>query len=371
MRRVSLLLLLLIHHVVVQGGSVMVDAFLEARKKNRPCYSIRPSQSSSRRIRLSSHIIREKGIQDSSTSSVVLPSTKDHEAPRGPPRLIFPGYEYVLFIYAAVVYYVLYLFSPHRWHDDILRRGGIYFYWQAGVVSYLREQPEKYDLEACSMSGASAGALTATLAACQVDFEKATALALDLAAQAHMWDRGSWGLQGIWGPMIEEWLDRLLPSEEEDDLLLKKFVGNQRLRILVTPIPSFGKEGISEFESKQDLIRCNMASVHLPYFLNGDWVTDFRGRPMMDGSFQSQLADYLPPHEKAAESSSSNILMVDWKCDPVMQSQASGLSFIQTLSPDGIWSLLDQGRKHAQIMEEQGDFEILIPRRTTTTNPAK
>ena len=57
--------------------------------------------------------------------------------------------------------------------------GGIFFYWQAGVVSYLREQG--YDLDDATMAGASAGALTATLTASNVDFYDATALALDLA----------------------------------------------------------------------------------------------------------------------------------------------------------------------------------------------
>ena len=33
--------------------------------------------------------------------------------------------------------------------------------------------------------------------------------------------------------------------------------------LTVTPIPSFGKKKISSFMDKNDLIRCNMASVHL------------------------------------------------------------------------------------------------------------
>jgi predicted acylesterase/phospholipase RssA len=60
--------------------------------------------------------------------------------------------------------------------------GGIFFYWQAGAVSYLREQG--YNLTAVTAAGASAGALTATLAATGVDFYQATALALDLADKA-------------------------------------------------------------------------------------------------------------------------------------------------------------------------------------------
>jgi hypothetical protein len=130
--------------------------------------------------------------------------------------------------------------------------GGIFFYWQAGVVTYLREQG--YDLHSCSFSGASAGALTATLATGGVDFYEATDLALKLAADAGVWDRTG-GLQGIWGPLIEEWLDTLLPPSIEGI--------EGRLSLLVTPVPSFGKRKIFTFADKKDLIECNMASIHL------------------------------------------------------------------------------------------------------------
>lgn len=105
---------------------------------------------------------------------------------------------------------------------------GIYFYWQAGVITFLREQG--YDLSQCTYTGGSAGALTATLGITNVDFYDATQLALSLAADAGVWDRKA-GLQGIWGPMIEEWLETLIPSDCIDNL-------NGRLSILGTLNPS-------------------------------------------------------------------------------------------------------------------------------------
>jgi hypothetical protein len=138
--------------------------------------------------------------------------------------------------------------SPHI----IFPGGGIFFYYQAGLVNYLRENG--YDLSNCSFSGASAGALTATLTATDVDFYSATDLALGMAAKAGVWDRTA-GLQGIWGPMIEEWLDTLLPLSIDSI--------QDRVTLLVTPVPSFGKAKISQFFDRTDLIHCNMASVHL------------------------------------------------------------------------------------------------------------
>jgi len=87
--------------------------------------------------------------------------------------------------------------------------GGIYFYWQIGVVSYLRQQNYNLQSTLC-FAGASSGALAATLTATNVDASEATTLALDLAERAGVWKRGS--LQGIWGDLIYEWLDQLLPS---------------------------------------------------------------------------------------------------------------------------------------------------------------
>lgn len=132
--------------------------------------------------------------------------------------------------------------------------GGLFFYWQAGAISYLREQG--YDLDEISASGASAGALTATLTATGVDFYKATELALQMSKEAGVWDRSS-GLQGIWGPIIYDWLDELLPENAVD------LVNDGKLFLLVTPVPQFGKDKVSEFQSRRDLIECNMASVHL------------------------------------------------------------------------------------------------------------
>lgn len=86
------------------------------------------------------------------------------------------------------------------------------FYWQAGVITYLREQG--YELSTCTFAGASAGALTATLTTTEVDFYEATKLALKLAADAGVWDRRG-GLQSLWGPLIEQWLDELLPESIE------------------------------------------------------------------------------------------------------------------------------------------------------------
>ena len=256
--------------------------------------------------------------------------------------------------------------------------GGIFFYWQAGVVTYLREQ--KYDLSPCTFAGASAGALTATLTAADVDFYEATDLALSLAAKANVWDRSS-GLQGIWGPMIYQWLDELLPPSSIDKL------DEGRLSLLVTPIPSFGKNQISTFACKEDLLRCNLASVHIvsifsvfimslsskipfsiliipqfqmgqPWFMDSKLTYSFRDGQCIDGSFLSSAKDYMPPKTSAPNNRRSRTLVLDWSNDPVMECRG-GLDIVEALSPEGIWGLIEQGKKHAKILEERGKFKKL------------
>ena len=131
--------------------------------------------------------------------------------------------------------------------------GAIFFNWQGGVISYLREQG--YDLSSCSFVGSSSGSMTATFAATGVDFYDATDLALKLASKYDVWDRKD-GLKGILSPMIEEWLQTLLPSSI--------YGIDGRLSLLVTPVPFlWERKNISSFTDKKDLIECILASIYL------------------------------------------------------------------------------------------------------------
>lgn len=142
--------------------------------------------------------------------------------------------------------------SPPRIPGVVFPGGGLFFYWQAGVVvSFLSPpatasgairrssvidvlpdpfvdprdllfsslacaqahlQERGYDLPSAPLAGASAGALSATLAKSDVSPVDATELALAMSEEAGIWDRPA-GLQGIWGGIIREWLDVLLPED--------------------------------------------------------------------------------------------------------------------------------------------------------------
>jgi len=224
------------------------------------------------------------------------------------------------------------------------------FYWKAGVVTYLREQG--YDLSTVQLSGASAGALTATLTATDVDFYQATDLALKMAADAGVWDR-SGGLQGIWGPLIYDWLDELLPDDSVERV-------NERLSLLVTPVPNLlAKERISQFTDKEDLIRCNMASVHLPYFLDSKWTSEFRGRPYIDGSFLAKPHHYYHHHADAKrQQSPNNLILLNYSDDPTYKDQGL-FDFVEAVKPSGIYQFIEDGKRYAKEQEERGLFASL------------
>ena len=138
--------------------------------------------------------------------------------------------------------------------------GGIYFYWQLGVIKYLLAN--QYDLGKVQFVGASAGALTSTLVACDVDIQRATNLAIEMSHQHEIWQRGL-GLVGVWGNLVEEWLDALLPMNAHE-------ICNRRIHLFVTKVgyPYPQRISINHFHSREELIKVNMASVHIPYVMN-------------------------------------------------------------------------------------------------------
>mmetsp|Transcript_23753 Transcript_23753/g.37264 ORF Transcript_23753/g.37264 Transcript_23753/m.37264 type:complete len:142 (+) Transcript_23753:197-622(+) len=117
-------------------------------------------------------------------------------------------------------------------------------------------------------------------------------------------------------------------------------------------LPSESKK-INKFDTRDDLIHANMASVHLPWFLNGDWTKEFRGQTVIDGSFLAKPTDYFDSERHVDEA-----LILDYKLDPVMRDRSA--DFVNPgKGKQFIWDILEQGKRHAQIMDKQGEFRML------------
>eukprot|EP00968_Pinguiococcus_pyrenoidosus_P014970 scaffold1373_cov367-Pinguiococcus_pyrenoidosus.AAC.30 len=79
----------------------------------------------------------------------------------------------------------------------LLPGGGLFFYWQAGALKWLAKQQALGNVAGSPRYvGASAGALAATLAVSNVDFDEAVERALQLAEAAKIWERPL-GLAGV------------------------------------------------------------------------------------------------------------------------------------------------------------------------------
>ena len=95
---------------------------------------------------------------------------------------------------------------------------------QLQLQAYLQENNYNLSSNNILLCGASAGALSATLAKANVNPYEATELALQMSDDNNIWERPL-GLQGVWGSIIYDWLDELLPAD--DDLMVKEEVRHQ------------------------------------------------------------------------------------------------------------------------------------------------
>lgn len=66
------------------------------------------------------------------------------------------------------------------------------------------------------------------------------------------------------------WLDALLPEDAHVQC-------SGRVTVVITHVPSLGLRGISQFESKADLIEALMASVHVPFVIDWRPLASYRG----------------------------------------------------------------------------------------------
>ena len=151
--------------------------------------------------------------------------------------------------------------------------GGVFFFWEVGVLKYLSE---KYRLQDMNLIGVSAGALASVLVACQVDFDRSVRRAYDICLERDIFNRPG-GLQGVWGDILRQWLDDLLPEDAHERC-------QGRVKIIATRMPRLKLCYLEDFQTRDDLIDSLMASVHIPFFLDGNGSFTYKGEAYIDGS---------------------------------------------------------------------------------------
>lgn len=91
------------------------------------------------------------------------------------------------------------------------------------------------------MVGSSAGALLSVLAACNVKPQIALDLAHQLCLDHRVFQRPL-GLVGVWGGIVKQWLEELLPWDAAE-----KCSGGH-VRIVLTTLPYLQRKVVTDFE---------------------------------------------------------------------------------------------------------------------------
>lgn len=135
------------------------------------------------------------------------------------------------------------------------------------------------------------------------------------------------GLAGIWGELVRQWLNDLLPSDAA-----QRTSGRVAIVVLRT-LPFPRRMRFSQFESKADLVDCALASCHIPYFLDGRFSARFRSQRWIDGSFlASRRTQYR------LEGAEPAMLFIDPAADPT-----APRDFLRLRSPEGVRAMMDSG----------------------------
>jgi len=230
------------------------------------------------------------------------------------------------------------LHPPAEKQHLIFPGGGIFFWWQAGLVKALQQ---RYDLQRgdLSMSGASAGSITCVMAACNVDMDAAMNAALRLADEAGVFTR-SGGLAGVWGKLIERWLHEMLPDDCHTTCSGKVGISVTALALAFNPIQ---RKVINTFSSKEDLIDACLTSVHIPYFLDGNFSRTYRGEACVDGSLLFCLLNTPWRASEEFGEKQSAWLLHHAKDEKLMQRK---WGFLETLDKDSLVEMFSMGHDH-------------------------
>jgi len=221
--------------------------------------------------------------------------------------------------------------------------GGVYFWWQLGVVKFLRE---RYDLSKTNLLGASSGAIAATLTACGVSAEHALQSAMKLAKERKLLDKPL-GVVGVWGKEVRDWLHDTLPQEAAD-------MCRERVKLLVTELPFCRQMPIGRFSCRNDLINVNMASAHVPILLDGKVFTRLRGRLVFDGGMQDWLF-----RSRSKAIAVAGAIMIDHHRDEFLTSKRMDMK--KPLSFDTAAGLIQTGYEYGRRRELEGAHKGLAP----------
>ena len=180
---------------------------------------------------------------------------------------------------------------------------------------------------------------------------------------------------GVWGPLIQRWLHDLLPADAAT-------VCSGRVGLFVLAIwpPLPHHLLVSEFQSKDDLVEAAMASVHIPYFLDGHMTCvctrvclglsvltqaaapalrrRFRSKRCIDGSVAARR-DLVDTRRTQPVPSAPPTLLLDHNADPQIASSRKFGDFVELATREGLQRMVDAGYAYMRAELESGRLDAL------------
>lgn len=155
--------------------------------------------------------------------------------------------------------------------------GGLLFPFYVGVSAAL--QDAGLLTEDTKLGGASAGSLIAACVKAGMSADEITEHCLRLMA-----DCRAHGTRGRLGPVLNEFLESHMPEDAHERCRDRAYVAVTRA------LPYLRPQLVTDFSSRDDLIRALMTSCHIPWYLDRQALTEFRGEPHFDGG----LTNFIP-----------------------------------------------------------------------------
>lgn len=218
---------------------------------------------------------------------------------------------------------------------------GVFFFWQVGAAKYLKETCVlKSDMP---ILGASAGSLTGLLLLAGVDFDKATEIALAQSAASGVYNKPT-GLAGELGPLLQQWLQTVIPED-----MAMETLGNLNVAITPASVVAGGVKApklVTNFTSKADVIEAVMASCHVPVFLDGRPTTEYRGESCIDGSFWYFVTKNRESGLPLPAGNPADIYWVDYTDDEDFMNSIEGTNFLSIVTEQGVREMVQAGYNH-------------------------
>ncbi|XP_031566532.1 patatin-like phospholipase domain-containing protein 4 isoform X2 [Actinia tenebrosa] len=157
--------------------------------------------------------------------------------------------------------------------------------YHLGVAKCLVEHAPNFLRSIKAFAGASAGSLAAAMLATSAPIDKCSEYVVDLTNEARKNPLGPFSPQFDLVGNLRKGMEEYLPSNCHK-------LASGRLFISVTSLKTRKNLMISEYESKDELMKVLLASCYIPFYVGLDFP-EFKGQRWFDGGFTDNLP--IPP----------------------------------------------------------------------------